>query len=79
MAEVRYDKHHHAGPDAEARIKSRMKPSCGKVDATTMPTRAHDAVYPSGFQHQRQPQEMPKGRDTLGEYGPDYRGKGSKR
>jgi hypothetical protein len=58
-----------------------MKPSCDRVDVTTTPTRAHDAIYTSGFQAQKghQVKEMPKGRDTLGEYGPDHRAKGSKR
>jgi hypothetical protein len=46
MPHVVYDKGHHAGPDAEARIKSRLKSSGGHGQSTeTHPTRTHTHIH----------------------------------
>jgi len=45
MPHVVYDKGHHAGPNEEARIKSRLKPSGGKPGTETWPSRTHTVVH----------------------------------
>jgi hypothetical protein len=52
-AEIKYDKSHHAGPDANARIKNRLRNSGGdQADTITKlgdgPTRAITNTYHSG-------------------------------
>jgi hypothetical protein len=54
MVEVRYDKNHHAGPDANARIANRLRNSGAGAEpdhiAThgTGPTRTHTNTHEAG-------------------------------
>jgi hypothetical protein len=45
MVETRYNQHHHAGKNAEERIKARLKPSGGKPGVETWPSRTHTVVH----------------------------------
>jgi hypothetical protein len=52
MPEVKYDTSHHAGPDAAARIKSRLRSSGGEGKSVeTHPTRTHHHIHHGGQQH----------------------------
>jgi hypothetical protein len=54
MADVRYNKSHHAGPNAEARINNRLKPSAGagagdeQITKGSGPTRTTTTVWHGG-------------------------------
>ena len=63
MTEVKYDRNHHAGADAAARVASRLRNSGDEKNADehavhgTGPTRTHTNVFHSG--HKIQPGTLP--------------------
>jgi hypothetical protein len=53
VVDIKYDTSHHAGANAEARIKSRLKPSSpggGQEQAQTNPTRCVTTITYGGTQ-----------------------------
>jgi hypothetical protein len=73
MPEIKYDKSHHAGATAEARIHSRLRSSngSGDVQTETQPTRTVTTVHFAGQQATSPNNQMPQGKDILNQFGND--------